>query len=53
MIPFLDPAATAPPNKLEIHGEISFYVRLRKRVRLRDRYLNPAWNSRASRGIEP
>jgi hypothetical protein len=52
IIPFVDPAAA--PNKLEIHGEISFTYGFGKGSGCADRYLNPAWNSPAwPRGIEP
>jgi hypothetical protein len=54
IIPFVDPAATAAPNKLEIHGEISFTYGFGKGSGYANRYLNPAWNSPALlRGVEP
>jgi hypothetical protein len=53
-IPFVDPAVTAAPNKLEIHGEISFTYGFGKGSGCANRYLNPVWNPPGSpRGIEP
>jgi hypothetical protein len=54
IIPLVDPAATAAPNKLEIHGEISFTYGFGKGSGCANRYLNPAWDSPAwPRAIEP
>jgi hypothetical protein len=47
IIPFVDPAATAAPNNLEIHGEISFTYGFEKGSGCANRYLNPAWDSPA------
>jgi hypothetical protein len=44
-IPFVDPVATAAPNEIEIHGEISFTYGFGKGSGYANRYLNPAWNS--------
>jgi hypothetical protein len=46
-------AATAPPNKLEIHGEISFTYGFGKGSGYANGYRNPAWNSPMLRGVEP
>ena len=54
IIPIVDPAATAAPNKLEIHGEISFTYGFGKGSGCANRYLNPAWSSPGlPRGILP
>ena len=53
-IPFVDPVATAAPNEIEIHGEISFTYGFGKGSGYANRYLNPAWNSPDwPRNIEP
>lgn len=50
----IDPALTAPANKIEIHGEISFTYGFGKGSGCANRYLNPSWYSPSwQRDIEP